>query len=140
MDVFCFPLQSGKGSVGVRQALGETQLIQETKQFLTENGIALDSFGQVRYGGGGFFFACKDFFFKVEISLCTLLPLFTPGSVHSGSASWDDRGIVFPDELHVSLFPDMFQHYARTAAKSAHSNFIGSVVYAYLGVTCHLHF
>lgn len=63
MDVFCFPLQSGKGSVGVRQALGETQLIQETKQFLTENGIALDSFGQVRYGGGGVFFACKDFFF-----------------------------------------------------------------------------
>ena len=32
----------------MRQALGETQFIQETKQFLTENGIALDSFGQVR--------------------------------------------------------------------------------------------
>jgi len=45
---FLFSLQSGKGSVGVRQALGETQFIQETKQFLTENGVALDSFGQVR--------------------------------------------------------------------------------------------
>ena len=32
----------------MRQALGETQFIQETKQFLTENGVALDSFGQVR--------------------------------------------------------------------------------------------
>ena len=29
------------------------------------------------------------FFFEVEISLCTLILLFRPGSVHSGSASWD---------------------------------------------------
>ena len=40
----------------------------------------------------GFFFF---FFFKVEISSCTLVPLFRPGSVHSGSASWDDCGWVF---------------------------------------------
>ena len=26
-------------------------------------------------------------FFKVEISLCKLIPLFSPGPVHSGSAS-----------------------------------------------------
>ena len=32
------------------------------------------------------FLACT-FFFKVEISLHTLIPLFKPGSVHSGSAS-----------------------------------------------------
>ena len=32
------------------------------------------------------------------------------GSCHSGSASWDDCGWVFPDEFHVSLFPDRFQH------------------------------
>ena len=52
-------------------------------------------------GGGGFFLACKDlgrmfdnsfpacafFFFKVEISSHTLIPLLRPGSVHSGSAS-----------------------------------------------------
>ena len=48
----------------------------------------------------GFFLACKDFMrmfdllalsfvflFKVEISSQTLIPLFVPGSVHSGSAS-----------------------------------------------------
>ena len=28
------------------------------------------------------------FFFKVEIISCALIPLFRPGSVHSGSASW----------------------------------------------------
>ena len=32
-----------------------------------------------------------------------------------------------------------FPHYAQTAAESAHSNFVGSRVYACLGVTCHLH-
>ena len=51
-------------------------------------------------GGVGFFLACEDFgrmfdfpactfffFFEVEISSHTLIPLFMPGSVHSGSAS-----------------------------------------------------
>ena len=57
-------------------------------------------------GGGGdsgsFFLACEDFgrifdhsfpdcaiffFFEVEISSSTLIQLFMPGSVHSGSAS-----------------------------------------------------
>ena len=73
-------------------------------------------------GGGCFFHACVDlwrmfnssfpacffFFFKVEISLCTLIPLFRPGSVHSGSVRWDNCGWIFPDESHVSLFPDRF--------------------------------
>ena len=36
--------------------------------------------------------------FKVEISLRTLIPLFSPVSVHSGSANWVDCGQVFPDE------------------------------------------
>ena len=44
------------------------------------------------------------FFFKVEISSHTLIPVFRPGSVHSG---W-----VFPDELRVSSFPDRFPHTA----------------------------
>ena len=57
----------------------------------------------------------RFFFFKVEISLCTLIPLFRPGSVHSGSASWDECDWVFPDDLHVSSFPDRFPHYAWTA-------------------------
>ena len=77
-----------------------------------------------------FFCACKDlgrmfnnlfpacifffFFFKVEISLRKLIPLFRPGSVYNGSASWDDCNQVFPDELHVSLFPDRFPHSAWT--------------------------
>ena len=56
------------------------------------------------------------FFFLVEISSCTLNPLFRPGSVHSGSVNWDDCGWEFPDELCVSLFPDRFPHYAWTAA------------------------
>ncbi|KAK1796435.1 hypothetical protein P4O66_009487 [Electrophorus voltai] len=35
-----------KGSLAVRMALGETQIIQETRQFLLDNGVALDSFSQ----------------------------------------------------------------------------------------------
>ena len=37
---------------------------------------------------------------------------------------------VFLDELRVSSFPGKFPHYAWTAAKSAHSDFDGSKVYA----------
>ena len=66
------------------------------------------------------------FFLIVEISSYTLIPLFRPGAVHSGPASWDDRGQVFSDELHVSSFPDRFPHYAWTAAQSAHADIIGS--------------
>ena len=42
-----FP-QESKGSIGVRMALGETQIVSETRQFLVSNGVALDSFSQVR--------------------------------------------------------------------------------------------
>lgn len=35
-----------KGSAAVRLALGETQIVQETRQFLVDNGISLDSFSQ----------------------------------------------------------------------------------------------
>ena len=44
-------------------------------------------------------------FFEVEINSRTIIPLFMPGSVHSGSASWDDCGRTFPDKLRVSSFP-----------------------------------
>ena len=40
----------------------------------------------------------------METSKRTLISLFTPGSVHSGSASWDNFGRVFPDELRLSSF------------------------------------
>ena len=56
-----------------------------------------------------------SFFFLVEISSTTLIPLFRPESVNSGSASWDDCGPVFPGELRVSSFPDRFPHYAWTS-------------------------
>lgn len=41
------PPQETKGSVAVRVALGETQLVQEVRRFLIENGVSLDSFSQV---------------------------------------------------------------------------------------------
>ena len=47
------------------------------------------------------------FLFLVQISSCKLSPLFRPGSVRSGSASWDDCNRVFPDDLRVSSFPDI---------------------------------
>ena len=77
-------------------------------------------------------------FFNWRFSSRTLIPLFMPGSVHSGSASWDDCGWVFPDELLVSSFLHGFPHYAWIAA--AHSDFVVSRVYACVGVTCHLQF
>ena len=63
-----------------------------------------------------YFSSSSFFFFKVEISLHTLFPLFRPGSVHSGSVSWDDCGQVFPDKLHVGSFLDRFPHLAWTTA------------------------
>lgn len=39
--------QQQQQSVAVRLALGETQLVAETKQFLIENGIHLDAFQDV---------------------------------------------------------------------------------------------
>ena len=72
----------------------------------------------------------------MEISLCTLIPLFRPWSVHSGSTSWNDCGQVFSDKLRASSFPDRSPHYAWTAAAySAHSDFNGSRMYA-----CYQHF
>ena len=61
-----------------------------------------------------FFLLLCFFFFWVEISSRTLVPLFMTGSVHCGSASWDDCGRMFPDKLRVSSFPDRFPHYACT--------------------------
>ena len=40
-------LQEGKQSLGVRMALGETQIVSETREFLLENGVKLDAFSQV---------------------------------------------------------------------------------------------
>ena len=43
------------------------------------------------------------FVFKVEISSCTLIPLFMQGSVHSGSVSWDDCGWMFSDNCLYNI-------------------------------------
>ena len=51
-------------------------------------------------------------FVEVEISSRTLIPLFRPGSVHSGLASGEDCDRVFPDKSRVSSFLDRFPHYA----------------------------
>ena len=53
-------------------------------------------------GGGGWGGGC----FVRAISSRTLIPLFTPGIVHSGLASGDVCDKVFPDELRVSSFLD----------------------------------
>ena len=41
----------------------------------------------------------RIFFFQMEISSHTLIPLFMPQSVNSGTASWDNYDQVFPDEF-----------------------------------------
>ena len=46
---------------------------------------------------------CLFLYFKLDME--SPIPLFKPGSVHIGSASWDDCGRAFPDELRVSSFP-----------------------------------
>ena len=48
------------------------------------------------------------FFFKVEISSRTLIALFMPGSVHSGSTSWDDCDRMFPDKYYLLIFLFLF--------------------------------
>ena len=56
-----------------------------------EDGVVVVAFSLlVRIFGRVFnhsFPGCAFFFFEVEISLRTLIPLFEPGSVHSGTAS-----------------------------------------------------
>ena len=75
-------------------------------------------------------FFCFVFCLKWRLACTTLIPLFTSGLAHSGSASWDDCDRVFPDEFCVSLtltecsltscvwacFFIGFPHYAWTAA------------------------
>ena len=47
-------------------ALGETQIVAETREFLMENGIALDSFSQVLVGRRDQF---KNFYFNSTIRI-----------------------------------------------------------------------
>ena len=93
-------------------------------------------------GDGGFFLTCEDFLRRLDhsfpacelkkkkISLCTLIPLFRPGSVHSGSVSRDNCDQVFLDKLCVSSSSGRLPHYAWKMAYSTHSDFVGSRLYA----------
>ena len=78
---------------------------------------------------------------KMEISSCTLIPLFRPRSVHSGSASWDDCG---RECSPTSCVWARFLIGSKTVPGQRHSqltpNFVRSRLYAWLGVTYHLHF
>ena len=89
--------------------------------------LACEDFGRMfdhLFPACAFFLSFRFFFssffssslFEVEISSRTPVPLFMPESVHSRSASEDDCGRMFPDELRVSSLPDWFPHYAWTAA------------------------
>ena len=91
---------------------------KRSKTFLNKN-CHHSSFQGGGDGGDGFFLACEGWqgkvwwvipclrFLKkkVEINLREPIPLCGPGSVHSGSASWEDNGRSLSDESCVSLFP-----------------------------------
>ncbi len=38
------PLQNGSGSIAVRMAVGETNIVAENKKFLAEEGVVLSAF------------------------------------------------------------------------------------------------
>ena len=80
------------------------------------------------------------FFFLVEIISRTLIPLFTPGSVDSGSESCDDCDRVFPGALRVSSFPDRVPTLCLDSGIVSPPRLRWVKVYACLGVSCHLHF
>ena len=48
LQLFFNYFQETRESLGVRMALGETQIVTETRNFLIDNGVCLDSFSQVR--------------------------------------------------------------------------------------------
>ena len=77
--------------------------------------------------------------FDVEIS-CTH-QMHSLSQNRSTVAQWAKTTVVQHSLVSCvwARLPDMFPYYAQTA-QSAHSDFVGSRVYACLGVTCYLHF
>jgi len=47
--VYMYVQTSKKDSIGVRIALGETQIVTKVRQFLLDNGVVLDAFSDVRF-------------------------------------------------------------------------------------------
>lgn len=64
------------GSLAVRMALGETQIVQETRQFLLENGVSLDSFSQASGQRSNSVFLVKNLPSGVQVG--ELEALFSP--------------------------------------------------------------
>ena len=79
------------------------------------------------------------YFLEVEISLCTPIPLCRPGSVHSGSASWDDCGSV-PWQVACELIFLIGSHSMPGQQSQPTPTLWGSRGYACLDVNCRLHF
>ena len=84
------------------------------------------------------------FSFKVEISSRTLILLFRQGAVHVSELRW--LWLSVPWQIACQLISWQVPHYTWTVAESAHSDFIGSKVYACWGAllaewpgsfTCH---
>uniref|UniRef100_A0AAY4C4Z6 RRM domain-containing protein n=1 Tax=Denticeps clupeoides TaxID=299321 RepID=A0AAY4C4Z6_9TELE len=65
-----------QGSVAVRMALGETQIVQETRQFLLDNGVSLDSFSQAAGARSNSVILVKNLPSGVQVS--ELETLFSP--------------------------------------------------------------
>ncbi|XP_030593757.1 putative RNA-binding protein 19 [Archocentrus centrarchus] len=65
-----------KGSVAVRMALGETQIVQETRQFLLDNNVSLDSFSQAAAARSATVILVKNLPAGVQVS--ELEELFSP--------------------------------------------------------------
>ena len=107
---------------------------------------------------GGFFLACEDLGRMFDNSYpacgcCCFVCLFFMwrlSHAHLFHSLGQDQSTVAQRaettvtecslSSYVSSFPDRFPHSDWRAAQSAHSDFVGSRVYACLGVTCHLHF
>ncbi|KAL2091477.1 hypothetical protein ACEWY4_013740 [Coilia grayii] len=64
------------GSLAVRMALGETQIVQETRQFLLDNGVSLDSFSQASGARSNSVILVKNLPSGVQVS--ELEALFSP--------------------------------------------------------------
>ena len=71
------------------------------------------------------------FLFKVEITSRTLIPFFMPGSVHKSERSLTS---CMRARFRIGSYTMPGQR------QSAHSDFVGSRMYACLGLTCYLHF
>ena len=109
----CLPAPSLKKKIAL--FIQTTQLLQTVNTIISE-------WCHTKLCVCGFFLACKDCGgrfhesfpayikkkrkkFLVEFSSHTHIPLFGPGSVCSGLASWDNFGRTFADELRMSSFP-----------------------------------